>query len=185
VHILTPQRRLRKKRASISDGAKGFKPSQHDPCLFTRHDDVAFVVYVDDVIFVSKSQKVIDQCIAQFIEDGYDLDPERGHLAGFLGHQDRERERQLRQSYWQSSLSASISDRAHPQSLEAGGVQEAKFTPALEALKACKDCPLHDEVWNYRSVEGMMMYLAQNTRPDIAMAVHQAARFANDPRDVH
>jgi hypothetical protein len=55
---------------------QGFKPSQHDPCLFIRHD-VAFVVYVDDGIFSSKSQKVIEQCIAQLIEDGYDLDPER------------------------------------------------------------------------------------------------------------
>jgi hypothetical protein len=60
--------------------------------------------------------------------------------------------------------------------------KKTKFTPAL---KACKNCPVHDEDWNYRSVENTMLYLAQNTRPDIAMAVHQAARFANGPRDVH
>jgi hypothetical protein len=31
----------------------------------------------------------------------------------------------------------------------------------------------------------MMLYLAMNTRPEISMAVHQCARFANDPKDVH
>jgi hypothetical protein len=28
----------------------------------------------------------------------------------------------------------------------------------------------------------MMMYLAANTRPDIAYAVHQAARYTHDPK---
>ena len=32
--------------------------------------------------------------------------------------------------------------------------------------------------WNYRSVVGMLNYLAASTRPDILFAVHQCARFA-------
>ena len=31
----------------------------------------------------------------------------------------------------------------------------------------------------------MLMYLAANTRPDIAFAVHQAARFSHAPRQSH
>ena len=45
---------------------------------------------------------------------------------------------------------------------------------------------LNQETWNYRSVVGvMMMYLATNSRPDIAFAVNQVARFSNDPKGIH
>ena len=33
------------------------------------------------------------------------------------------------------------------------------------------------EDWSYPSIIGMMLYLASNSRPDIAFAVHQCARF--------
>jgi hypothetical protein len=55
--------------------------------------------------------------------------------------------------------------------------KKIKRTPAGECLRACHECPPHSESWNYRSVEGMMLYLAINTRPEISMAVHQCARF--------
>lgn len=35
--------------------------------------------------------------------------------------------------------------------------------------------------WNYRSIIGMLNYLADSTRPDISMAVHQTARFCINP----
>jgi hypothetical protein len=38
------------------------------------------------------------------------------------------------------------------------------------------------EYWEYASIVGMLMYLAANTHPDIAYAVHQAARYTHDPR---
>ena len=41
------------------------------------------------------------------------------------------------------------------------------------------------EDWNYRSVVGMMMYLATNSRPDNAFAVNQYCRFSNDPKRCH
>ena len=39
--------------------------------------------------------------------------------------------------------------------------------------------------WNYRSVIGMLGYLANSTRPELSMAVHQCARFSNDPKLSH
>ena len=39
--------------------------------------------------------------------------------------------------------------------------------------------------WNYRAIVGMLNYLTGSTRPDIAMAVHQVARFSNDPKLSH
>ena len=41
------------------------------------------------------------------------------------------------------------------------------------------------EGWNYRSVVGMMSYLATNSRPDIAFAVNQCCRFSNDSKPSH
>jgi hypothetical protein len=39
----------------------------------------------------------------------------------------------------------------------------------------------HIENWNYRSVIGKLNYLANNTRPDISMVVHQCACFCSNP----
>jgi hypothetical protein len=59
-------------------------------------------------------------------------------------------------------------------------------TPATsEPLHADTDGPTFKESWKYDSVIGMMMYLANNTRPEIAYAVHQAARFTHQPRHSH
>ena len=43
----------------------------------------------------------------------------------------------------------------------------------------------HNEKWEYNSVVGMLMFLANNTRPDIAYAVHQCARFSHSPKASH
>ena len=42
-----------------------------------------------------------------------------------------------------------------------------------------------NEEWEYNSIVGMLMYLAANILPDIAYAVHQAARFAHNPKNSH
>ena len=41
------------------------------------------------------------------------------------------------------------------------------------------------ENWEYPVVIGMLLYLAQNSRPDIAFAVHQCARFTHSPKHSH
>ena len=41
------------------------------------------------------------------------------------------------------------------------------------------------ESWNYRTAVSMLTYLQGNTRPEISMAVHQTARFCNNPMLTH
>ena len=36
--------------------------------------------------------------------------------------------------------------------------------------------------WNYRSAVGMLGYLSGTSRPDLAMAIHQCARFNESPK---
>ena len=55
-------------------------------------------------------------------------------------------------------------------------------TPASGPLLRSPDSPPRAEDWNYRSAVGLMMYIANNSRPDIAFAVNQVARYANNLR---
>ena len=59
-------------------------------------------------------------------------------------------------------------------------------TPAGEkALGSDKLGDDFDQEWEYATIVGMLMYLSTNTRPDIAFAVHQCARFTHAPRQSH
>jgi len=61
-----------------------------------------------------------------------------------------------------------------------------KSTPSdVNALGKDDDGEPCSEPWSYASVVGMMMYLASNSRPDIAYAVHSCARFTHSPKRVH
>ena len=42
----------------------------------------------------------------------------------------------------------------------------------------------HDLSFNYASVLGMAMYLCNNSRPELAFAVHQCARHSFNPRPI-
>ena len=59
-------------------------------------------------------------------------------------------------------------------------------TPAVTTpLGQDLDGKAFSEEWEYSSIVGMLMYLGQNTRPDIAFAVHQCARFTHNPKHSH
>jgi hypothetical protein len=62
-----------------------------------------------------------------------------------------------------------------------------KKTPAVPTIKLHRDAhgEKMDESWNYRSVVGKMNFIEKSTRPDIAYAVHQCARFSEDPKASH
>jgi hypothetical protein len=60
--------------------------------------------------------------------------------------------------------------------------------PAIttKVLHRHDDSPTHDEsLFHYRSVVGKLSYLEKCTRPDVAYAVHQCARFASNPKEEH
>ncbi len=60
-------------------------------------------------------------------------------------------------------------------------VSNGKETPVDAILYADSTRPERQEKWNYKSVIGTLNYLANNTRPDISMAVHQYAHFCTNP----
>ncbi len=75
--------------------------------------------------------------------------------------------------------------------LEDLGLQAAnvkgRTTPALKTVLIHKDDggKPHDNSFHYRSVIGKLNFLEKSTRPEIAYAVHQCARFCSSPKQSH
>ena len=153
---------------------RGFKQSKQDPCLFLMKNLVA-VVWVDDVLFFSRNDKKIDEMISSLRED-FEL-TEEGTVESFLGltiihHEDGSIE----------FLQTGLIDRVI---LECGLSDcNPTETPALKQALGPDGNP-RVKAWNYASVVGMLLYIAGNSRPDIAFAVHQVARFTHNPTNKH
>ena len=168
------------KKLRVGLEARGFKPSERDPCLFLS-PDIMVMIYVDDVVFVSRSTKKIDAIIKSFVDEGdcYEWEmTKEGDLKEFLGidihHNDK--------GHWKLTQTGLIK-----KVLEAAGMEDCntKPTPATTALGKDANGADREETWGYASVVGMLMYLANNSRPDIAFAVHQCARFNHSPKRLH
>ena len=60
--------------------------------------------------------------------------------------------------------------------IKTAGMDDSKSVPTPSSttnLGIDKDGQLFSEAWDYATIMGMLMYLANNSRPDIAFAVHQ------------
>ena len=73
--------------------------------------------------------------------------------------------------------------------LVTAGMENSKATvktpAATTTLGLDVDGDEFSEAWDYPVIIGMLLYLAQNSRPDIAYAVHQCARFTHSPKQSH
>eukprot|EP00957_Ditylum_brightwellii_P187039 14244482-Ditylum_brightwellii.AAC.1 len=56
---------------------------------------------------------------------------------------------------------------------------------AVKELPSDKFGPGPQENWLYSFLKGILIYLASNSRPDIAMVVHQSARYTQNPHHIH
>jgi hypothetical protein len=160
--------------------ARGFVQSKHDPCLFVSNT-VICLCYVDDCLFFAKC----DDDIMGVIESLRKPEPTPFELnieddvAGFLGilmNREENGSIELNQS--------GLIDRI----LRVMGLEDSheRSTPAdKKGLGKHEESDPCSEPWSYASIVGMMMYLASNSRPDIAFAVHQCARFTHCARRVH
>ena len=62
---------------------------------------------------------------------------------------------------------------------------KAKNLASTTHLGIDKEGERFQEDWNYASVVGMVMYLGNNSRPEIAFSVNQCARFTHCPKESH
>ena len=162
---------------------RGWTPSDIDPCLFMKENMIC-VVYVDDTIFTGPDQAAIDNEIRLLGMRRYDEKRpfefrDEGEISAFLGIKiDQQGGNEYHLS--QPGLIKKV--------LKAAGMEDCKpnLTPAnIELLGPSLESPVLNETWEYGSIIGMLMYLANNSRPDIAHAVHACARYTHNPRQPH
>ena len=157
----------------------GFHTSAIDECLFYR-SDILFIVYVDDGIIYSSNEAAIDKVITE-LQATFDVE-DKGSVIDYLGiHFTKEHDSyKLTQSHLIDQL------------VEDVGLKHKQFkTPKIPAhssrilLRRPEEKPFDHNKFHYRSVIGKLNYLEKNTRPDIAYAVHQLARFSSEPKTSH
>jgi hypothetical protein len=162
---------------------RGWQQSAIDPCLFLKKGMIC-VVYVDDTIFATADPADLDLEIKALgistneQQHSFALRDE-GEVSAFLGIQIKKtgpNEFLLTQTgLIDKVLAATKMSRCN-------GCDTPATPDPLHADQ--KGAPFVEE-WKYDAVIGMLMYLAGNTRPDIAYAVHQAARFTHGTRNSH
>jgi len=162
----------------------GFRPSEHDECLF-YYGKTIFIVYTDDTILLGPDKKEIEMLLKKIgnifkIED-------QGDLGDYLGIK-IERHKDGTLEWTQPTLIKSILHDLGLNKEEAKNLPNSKSTPANHTtiLTSHEEDIDHDEKkFSYRQVIGKLLYLEKSTRPDITCAVHQCARFCAKPKRKH
>jgi hypothetical protein len=155
-----------------------FKQSLIDDCNF-YWDNVIFIVYVDDGIFLGP----LDQQLRGIINELSNLKlsiEDQGHPADYVGVSIKKLKNGIIELTQRALIDSIISDVALSNS-------KVKDVPAKvsEILHAHLDKPPFSLNFGYHSVIGKLNYLAQTTRPDIVYATHQLAKYSSDPKEPH
>ena len=159
-----------------------FEQSKVDPCLYYR-EGLIFLVYIDDCLLLSPLDKLIDQGIHDLrkAEPRFNME-DQGTVNDFLGIQVKHKENGEITLTQPQLISSILNDL----NLNKNNVH-TRATPSLSTILLHKDASgrsMSNE-FNYRSVIGKLNFLEKSTRPDIAYAVHQCARFSADPKQSH
>jgi hypothetical protein len=156
----------------------GFTPSLIDDCVFFR-DDIIFMVYVDDGIFLGNNDSKLQDAIRDIQGIGLNIE-DQGHPADYVGVNIKKSKDGSYEFTQRALIDSVITDV---------GLKDAKVKPVpakvSQRLHAFMDEPPFDLNFNYRSAVGKLNYLAQTTRPDIMYATHQIAKYSSDPRQSH
>ena len=155
----------------------GFVQSVVDDCVFYKGNCV-MLIYVDDTILMGPDQKEIDT-IVESMASAFKISDE-GTLADYLGVKIRTQEdgtMVMTQAHIIDSIIADLGIEG----------KKPRNTPALSTKILTRDehGDAFDRDWDYRRVIGKLNYLEKCTRPELAYAVHQCARFSSDPKRSH
>lgn len=155
----------------------GLHQSKYDQCLWYGRN-LMLVQYVDDMGISALKQQDIDKFVSDLRAEGLVLTQE-DTFSEFLGIKFENKTNGFIEMT-QKGLINKILTTANMTDCNPNS------TPAGQAgLGADKEGEPMKEKWNYRAIVGMLLYLSTNTRPDIAFAVSQVARFSSEPKQTH
>jgi hypothetical protein len=149
----------------------GFKQSKVDECVFF-HGTVIFIVYTNNGIFASPDSKEVDKAIN---------DMKTIYLKDYLGVNVEKLPNgdiKLTQPHLINQIITKLK-------LPLKSANQS--TPALSTkiLQRNEKAPNFDQHFHYRRIIGQLNFLEKSSRPDIAYATHQVARFCEDPKVTH
>jgi len=166
-----------KLKNELTSEKREFIQSNIDPCIFYKQG-IIVLCYVDDCLIFAQEDRLIDELFISLQEDF--LCTDEGEADGYLGVEIRKDDDGVL-NLKQPLLTKRI--------IEMLGVKDAnpKATPVVKPLlsKNSDGKDRDSTSFHYRSAIGSLSYLAGCTRPDISMAVHQAAKFSNHPKACH
>jgi hypothetical protein len=155
-----------------------FKQSLIDDCIF-YWNDLIFIVYVDDGIFLGSSDEQLRGIINKLWNLKLSIE-DQGNPADYVGVNVKKLKDSIIELSEQALINSIIADLALVDS-------KVKAVPAKvsEILHAHLDKPPFLLNFCYRSVIGKLNYLAQTAWPDILYSTHQLAKYTSDPREPH
>jgi hypothetical protein len=168
-----------KLKAGLID--RDFVQSQVDKCVFYRQDCI-ILTYVDDCIIVGKDMQIVDSLI-ESLTVGHEkfLLTDEGSIDKYLGVLIKDIDDttfEMTQPFLTERIISYLNLDIN--------LTKGKNTPVGKPL-LCRDLNglPRKHLWKYRSAVGMLSYLTNSIRPEIAMAVHQVSRFSNNPMLSH
>ncbi len=169
--------------AKLSNGLqdRDFMQNNIDPCVFFGEKCI-ILTYVNDCIIIGDMHDRINVLI-QSLHEGEEnfVLQNKGPIDKYLGMDIRE----LDESSLELTQPFLIKQITKFLGLKNGKTNE-KLTPVGKPLlnKDLDGVPQKYD-WEYQEGIGMLTYLTGSVRPDIAMAVHQCARFSINPMCSH
>jgi hypothetical protein len=162
----------------------GFIQSRFYECVF-YYGKTIFLVYTDDTILVGPDEKEIEM-IVKTLSKNFKVE-DQGDLSNYLGV-NIERRKDGKIEMTQPTLTLSILKDVGLWENGKKNQATSRTTPAYSTTILTSDEggeDFKDRDFNYRQVIGKLLYLEKSTRPGIACAVHQCARYCISPKVSH
>jgi hypothetical protein len=162
----------------------GFTQSKFDECVF-YYGKTIFLVYTDDTILLGPDKEEIEK-IVKILSKNFKVE-DQGTLSDYLGV-NIERRKDGKLEMTQPTLTLSILKDVGLWENGKKNQATSRATPAYSTTILTSDEggeDFNDKEFNYRQVIGKLLYLEKSTRPDIACAVHQCARYCTAPKVSH